>query len=396
MNVLNGVAERHPGAISLAAGRPAAESARLDGLDAAVARFLAGSGRSEIALWQYGATPGLLPERVAELLAHDEGIAVEPGEVVMSTGAQEAMFLMLAALFEPGRDVLLVPDPTYVGITGAAALAGVPVAPIDSESMTPSAIEGAVDALAARGLRARGLYLVPDFQNPLGSTIPIESRRALLAVAAARDLWIIEDSPYRLFAFDAPPPPTLATLDERGGRVVHLGTFAKALCPGLRLGFLAWPGAPAGVIARLLQAKSFVTVNTSPITQAIADGVLRARCGDGPPSLRVAAGEAIAIHRARRDALCAALGDALPKLPGLTFTRPAGGFFVRVDLPFEVDAAALDRCAAEHRVLFCPMSMFSPTGGWRRTARLSFSAAPPDVLAEGARRFAAFVAEAGR
>lgn len=382
MNTLNAIAERYPDAISLAAGRPAAAATRLGSLDEAVARV----GELDRP-WQYGPTAGTLTARVARVLGNDEGLAVTADDVVMTTGAQEAMYLVLATLFDPG-DVLVVPDPTYVGITGAAALARVPLAPVTAPDV--ARLTAALDAIEATGRRARALYLVPDYGNPLGDTLDADTRRALVELARARGLWLIEDSPYRPFDYDAPPPPTLAALAAEAGApgvVIHLGTFAKALSPGLRLGFIAWPGAPAGARAKLLRAKSFVTVNTSPITEAIAAGLL-AEHGD---SLRAAARRGRALYRARRDALLAALESHLGDVPGVGWSRPAGGFFARVSLPFEVDDDAVERCARGFGVLFCPMSMFSPTGGGRRDARLSFSAAEPDAIGEGVARFAAFV-----
>lgn len=384
MNLLNEVAERHPGAISLAAGRPASSAARLGGLDDAIERAPITGDR----LWQYGPTAGLLTDWVSEALAEDEGIAVDGAEVMLTTGAQEAMFLVLAALFEPG-DVLLVPDPIYVGITGAAAVARVPVVPIAADPLDPLRLEAVVEGLAARGSRARALYLVPDFQNPLGHTLDLERRRGLLGVARRHGLLVIEDSPYRIFAYGEPPPPTLAALDERQGCVIHVGSFSKALSPGLRLGFVAWPGGDARDLARLCRAKSFVTVNTSPLVQAIAAGSVLPGPGGGP-SLRLTAEPARRGYRIRRDALLAGLAGA----SGVRYVRPEGGFFLRVDLPFDFDEQTMGRCARTHGVLVCPMSMFSPTGGWRRTVRLSFSAADPAQLEEGARRFAAFVEQA--
>ncbi len=151
--------------------------------------------------------------------------------MIATTGAQEALWLVLTALFEPG-DVLLVPDPTYVGATGAAAVARVPVAPV--WPLTPERVAATVGALAAEGRRARALYLVPDFANPEGDTLDEATRRALVALARRTGLLLLEDSPYRAFAFEAPPPPSLLALDGEG-HVVQLGSFAKTLPPGWAL-----------------------------------------------------------------------------------------------------------------------------------------------------------------
>ncbi|MFO7566877.1 MAG: PLP-dependent aminotransferase family protein [Enhygromyxa sp.] len=391
MNFLNEIANRHPTAVSLAAGRPAREHLGLGALDPTLQRFvdaLRERGGSEESVWQYGPTAGLIQGLIAESLGHDEHIEVDPGTVLVTAGAQEGMSLVMT-LFERARDVLLVPDPTYVGITGAAAVAGVSVSPLPAKELDAAAVHERARALGDLGLRARALYLVPDFSNPLGDTMSADRRARLIDAACELDLWIIEDSPYRIFAFDQAPPPSLLA-STREGRVIHLGTFAKALCPGLRIGYLVWPSAPADRWRSLITAKSFMTLNTSPLTQALAEGALRLR---GVPSLGSAAAEARSGYRERRDALLAAMDELLGDLPGVSWEVPGGGFFLTVHLPFEFGVEDMQRCAEEHEVLVCPMSIFSPTGSWRRAIRLSYSYVPPEALREGVRRLSAYLGE---
>lgn len=386
MIILNQIADEHPQAISLAAGRPDDAHARLGAVDDAIDRFartLRERGERDAPIWQYGPTAGLMQGTIAEALAIDEGVRVDPRSILVTVGAQEGMFLALT-LLDRARDVLLVPDPTYVGILGAAAVAGVSVSPIPADQLDPASIRGRIRALAAVGCRARALYLVPDFANPLGDTIPAARRAELLALARELDLWLLEDSPYRAFAFDEAPPPSL--LAGAAGEVIHLGSLAKVLSPGLRLGYVAWPGAPEERWRALIAAKSFVSVNTSPLAQAIAAGTLALR---GSASLLQAAAEARATYRRRRDVLLAAMAEELEGIPGLRWQIPGGGFFVVLHLPFEFDADDMRRCAGEARVLVCPLSLFSPTGGGRRAIRLSYSYAPLDALAEGVRRLGA-------
>ncbi len=378
MNVLNGLAERHPDAISFAAGRPAAEVVAWPTLDDALdASRIARAGT---AAWQYGPTPGLLGPLISALWAADEGGSIDPEAVIATTGAQEALWLVLTALFEPG-DVLLVPDPTYVGATGAAAVARVPVAPV--WPLTPERVAATVEALAAEGRRARALYLVPDFANPEGDTLDEATRRALVALARRTGLLLLEDSPYRAFAFEAPPPPSLLALDGQG-HVVQLGSFAKTLSPGLRLGWLAWPGAPAEAFAALVRAKSFVTLNTSALTQALAEGFVRR---SGAPGLRALTAPARSLYRSRRDALVDALERRLGRVDA-RWSTPGGGFFLSLRLPFDFDTDDMHACAARHGVLVCPMHLFSPTGRGRDTLRLAFANVEPDQIAEGVDRLA--------
>ena len=135
---------------------------------------------------------------------------------MITTGAQEAMAVLLAGLFDPAADALLVSDPCYIGITGLARLLGVTVIPIASDEHGCGLEQVALAAGRARrqGLRARVLYLVPDFNNPLGCSLPIESRRALLDLAERENLLILEDNPYGMFCYEGERLPTLKSLDR--------------------------------------------------------------------------------------------------------------------------------------------------------------------------------------
>jgi (S)-3,5-dihydroxyphenylglycine transaminase len=384
MNVLNGIAERFPDALSLAAGRPALAHVELTQLDEAVARFVAHTGRAA-GPYQYGPTPGLLRELIAAAVGVDEAIEVDPGRVLMTAGAQEAMFLVLHSLFDPRRDVLLVPDPSYVGITGAAARAGVSIASVPAERLDATRVAEVAAAVESRGLRPRALYLVPDHPNPTGSTLREAERRALIELARRLDLWLVEDSPYRAFSFEPPPPSLLALAPDR---VIHLGSLAKVLSPGLRLGYLIWPAASQARWLDLIQAKSFVSLATSPLAQAIAGGLLLAQ---DRPSLRAYAAPARATYRARRDALLDALARELGGYEGVSWQTPRGGFFITMALPFDVDFAQMRRWASDHGVIVCPMTLFSPTGRGRDQIRLAYASLAPAQLAEAAGRLRAAI-----
>ena len=185
MNFLNEVVEQYPDAISFAPGRPAEELFEVEKHLAAMECFLEhraaalGTGRQAVLaeLGQYGRTNGLIHDLIARHLAIDESIHVAPEAVMITTGAQEAMAVLLAGLFDPAADALLVSDPRYIGITGLARLLGVTVIPIASDEHGCGLEQVALAAGRARrqGLRARVLYLVPDFNNPLGCSLPIES-----------------------------------------------------------------------------------------------------------------------------------------------------------------------------------------------------------------------------
>lgn len=410
MTFLNEVVQRFPDAISFAPGRPRDQffdvGSALDRMEDWVSYQAAASGRSAAAvltsLGQYGNTAGVIQDLLVRHLAVDHDIHVAPDAILVTTGCQEAMLIAALGLLEPATDTLLVSDPAYVGITGIAQLLGIPIHPIPcgEYGLDPERVLQAIRVVAESGRRPRALYDVPDFHNPLGTCMPLEARRELLRIAVRHDLVILEDNPYGAFAYDNPPLPTLKALDTTGN-VIYLGSFAKTLFPGLRIGYLVADQMVAGTAGRLAAAlttvKSFTTVNTSPITQALVGAALLAN--DGSLARHVEA--KLPVYRSSRDRMVAALhaelgGDA-PVTSGTTWNHPSGGFFIVVHLPFPFGREQLERCAREYGVIVTPMSFFALTPGRERDVRLSFSYADDAAINEGVRRFASFVrAESAR
>ncbi|MEU7847153.1 PLP-dependent aminotransferase family protein [Micromonospora parva] len=416
MNFLNEVSERYPAAVSLAAGRPYEEFFDL----AAVHRHLDTFHRHLVddlghrpeqarrLLLQYGRTKGIVHHLIARNLAVDEGITVDGEDIVVTVGCQEAMFLVLRALRAGPTDVLLAVAPTYVGLTGAARLVDLPVWPVagGSSGIDLADLAAQVRRARAAGLRPRACYLMPDFANPSGVSIDTAHRRRLLDLAGQEDLLLLEDNPYGLFPVDdGPRPPTLKALDT-GRRVVYLGSFAKTVLPGARVGYVvadqrvAGPDGRVGPFAdQLAMIKSMVTVNTSPIAQAVIGGrLLEHGCSLVAANTR----ERSAYTRNLRHLVAGLARRFPPGVPGtdgaggagaVRWTVPAGGFFVVVTVPFPVDDALLDRSARDHGVLWTPMAHFYDDTAPVHALRLSVSAVTPEQIDVGLDRLAALVAD---
>lgn len=401
MNFLNEVVQRYPDAISFAPGRPAERYFDVAGSLAQVARFLAhraaGGGQpvpaAYDALGQYGPTNGIINDLVARQIARDHGIHAAPGTIVMTCGCQEGMAILLGGLFEPASDVLLVSDPTYIGITGLARLLGVTTVPVacGPDGLRAADVAAAVEGVERGGRRARALYDIPDFNNPQGTRLSLGARRALLDVAREHDLLILEDNPYGMFAYDSEPLPPLKALDDHGV-VVYLGSFSKTLFPGLRLGYLVADqsvvlpdGRRTTLAAELSKVKSLTTVNTPPLMQAAVGGILL----DNDCSLTALVRRKLPFYRENRDRMLRGLAA---KLSGMaTWNRPEGGFFLTVDLPFICDEECLEESARDFGVIFCPMRFFALSAGRELQARLSFSYVTPEQIDIGIERFARFV-----
>ncbi|MEV1146556.1 PLP-dependent aminotransferase family protein [Micromonospora sp. NPDC049799] len=406
MNFLNEVAQHYPDAVSLAAGRPYEEFFDVDALHRHLDRFrrhLAddlGQSPAQVhrTLFQYGRTKGIVHHLVARNLAVDEGITVDEEAVVVTVGCQEAMFLVLRALRSSPRDVLLAVAPTYVGLTGAARLLDLPVWPVAGgpTGVDLADLRAQVRAARAGGLRPRACYLMPDFANPSGASISVADRRRLLDLAAEQDLLLVEDNPYGLFpAGDGDRPPTLKALDT-ARRVVYLGSFAKTVLPGARVGYVvadqrvAGSDGTVGLLAdQLAKIKSMVTVNTSALAQAVVGGALLEH---GCSLVAATVRERAAYARNLRHlvaGLARRFGDPSP----VRWNVPAGGFFVVVTVPFAVDDALLHRSAREYGVLWTPMAHFYDDGAPVDALRLSISAVTPEEIDVGLDRLAALVTD---
>lgn len=405
MNFLNEVTLNYPEAISFAPGRPYEGFFDIEQIFADLRRFLdhlAAQGRSPAevrrAVFQYGPSAGLIREFVADSLRVDEGIDVSAESIVVTVGCQEAMFLSLRALMSGPDDVLMVSSPCYVGITGAARLLDAEVVAVEEQEggLSCADLEAAILAERVRGRRPRAVYVVPDHSNPSGVTMPLKTRHELLELADRLDVLILEDSPYRLVSPGA-QVPTLKSLD-RGRRVIHLGSYAKSLFPGARVGYavadqpvLRADGTTGLLADELAKIKSMITVNTSAVSQAAVAGALLASGGHvSKLNAETAAHYGDTMRFTLRGLEREFPAERRARL-GVSWNAPSGGFFLTLQVAFRADNDALGRAAQNFGVIWTPMSYFHPKGGGDRTIRLSTSYVTHADVEEGLRRLADFI-----
>jgi (S)-3,5-dihydroxyphenylglycine transaminase len=403
MNFLNEVAGRFPDAISLAAGRPFDEFYAVSDVERYLTAYIGhlrahGMDENQIrrAILQYGRTNGRLGEMIARMLEIDEDIRVPPDSIMVTAGCQEAMVIALRGLCASADNVVLAVDPCYVGFTGAARVLGITVVgvPETAQGLDPRTVTRVAREVRASGRRPRAVYVVSNFANPSGGSLSEQARRGLLDVAAEEDLLILEDDPYGLFGLDDRRCLTLKAMDT-DQRVIYLGSFAKSVFPGARVGFLvadqtvvSAAGHRSLLADELSTVKSMVTVNTSPIAQAVIGGVL-ASCDF---SLRKANQEKIAFYRRNLQSLLAALERHFDD-PAISWNSPSGGFFAVLDVPVRADEKLLEVSARDYGVLWTPMSFFYLDGGGAHAIRLSCSALTPVQVDEGVRRLASLIAD---
>ena len=364
-----------PGIIELNWGQPDPELLPKEAVSSAAAAVLARVGGDALS---YGAAAGAGP-LLAWLRAHiaqTEPQAVAADEIAITAGNSDAID-QVCTLFTQAGDVVLVESPSYhlaLRIMRDHPLRLVPVA-TDEHGLQVELLAQTVRDLQRAGSNVRMLYTVPTFHNPTGVSLSAERRLALVQLAQQAGFFIVEDDVYRELHYDAPAPPALWTLAPRG-TVLRLGSFAKSLAPGLRLG---WINGSAQQVRRLVDGGLRDSGGGVNHLTAMVAGEL---CTTGGFELYVQRFRN--AYRERRNALLAALSEQMPA--GCSWQVPAGGFFVWVTLPAGLDATALLPHAEAAGMAFIPGANFHLDGRGSNTLRLAFSLYPPLELAHAAQR----------
>lgn len=360
--------------IGFGGGQPAAESYPLKALERAYSRAIRLGGRTTL---PYGPTQGLpaLRELVAERL-RNRGIDADPDNVLILTGSIQGLHLLGRITLDPG-DTIVTEAPTFMGALAAweQQQPSYLCIPLDEHGLD---VEQLSEALRKAVQRPKFLYLLPTFQNPSGVSLSHQRRRRLVEVAQEFDLLIIEDDPYGEFWFEAVPPP-VRSLPGSEEHVVYVGTFSKILAPGIRL---AYALVSPRLMPALLRSKRGSDFQTDALLQ---DAVVRLiRDGDGF-DIEAHLQEGRRLYRERRDTMLDALGTTFE--PDTSWTRPAGGFFMWVDLPPGVSGEAVSTAALQEGVAVFPGSLFYPNAdGGSSGLRLSYSNTTPDRIREGISR----------
>ena len=363
------VTER-PGILNFAGGLPAPETFPVEAMRAACDAVLAEGSPVARASLQYASSEGLPELRAwvaAEMARH--GARISPEQVLVTTGSQQGLDLIAKVLLDEGSPVW-VETPTYLG----ALQAFTPMQPrienvaSDDQGVQPEALRAQLDAATEA---PRFMYVLPNFQNPTGRTMPEARREALLAVCRDKGLPLVEDNPYGELWYDqAPPRPLLARWPEG---VLYLGSFSKILAPGLRLGYVI---APPALYPKLLQAKQAADLHTPGFNQRIVAEVIKDGFLDRHvPTIR-------ARYKTQRDAMMAALARHMAGLD-VRWTHPEGGMFVWLRLPEGLNAQALLPQAVDAGMAFVPGAPFYAHQPDPRTLRLSFVTSTPEQIDRG-------------
>ena len=361
--------------ISFAGGLPAPELFPVEEMKQICVRVLEESGRKAL---QYSTTEGYEPLRrqIASRMNRIIQTKVTPENVLITSGSQQALDLV-GKLFIDSGDVILCESPTYLAAISAfkAYQPQFVEVPTDADGIILEELERILQTTP----QVKFIYVIPDFQNPTGKTWSVERRQAFMRLVQQYELPVIEDNPYGELRFEGQIPPALQALDETG-LVVHLGTFSKTFCPGMRIG---WIAADSSVIDKCVLIKQGADLCTSLKTQ------MELSCYIEQYDFDVNIAKIIGIYRRRRDVMLETLAETMP--PGVTYTHPQGGLFLWMELPKQLSAMELLRECLLHDVAFVPGDSFFPNGGVTNALRLNYSNMPEDRIREGIRRIASVI-----
>jgi 2-aminoadipate transaminase len=320
---------------------------------------------------QYGSVTGVpaLIDVLLAKLARDQKITAGPENVIITSGASQAVELLLEAVVDRG-DVVLAEQPTWSGFNSGLNNTGGVVAPIpvDEHGTDIDALAASLERYRTAGTPVKFIYVIPNFQNPTGVTMSLDRRMRLVELAQRFDTIILEDDAYFDLRYEGDFLPTIYSLDP-SGRTIYLGTFSKIMGAGMRLG---WAVAPAELITKMSILK--MEGGSGIFASYVAAEWVPEHLGPHIEELR-------GIYRRRRDIMLGALEKHMPE--GTTWTKPEGGFFIWVTLPEGIDTGELAPMARERGVDFLPGKACFADGSGANTFRLSFSFASDEQIPEG-------------
>lgn len=366
---------QRPELISFAGGLPSPESFPVEQLKDITVEVLDTDSAKAL---QYSETEG--DKRLREILVEryrKDGINVNINNLIITTASQQALDLIPKLFVNPG-DKVICGLPSYLGGIAAFAVYGADLIGIDldEKGMRSDLLEKTLEELKQKGEKPKFIYVIPDFQNPTGISMPEDRRKEIISIAKKYDILIIEDSPYREVRFSGTPQRTMYELDGTG-QVVLLGTMSKIFVPGFRIG---WVLAHEEIIDKIVVAKQNTDLCTSSFVQKIAAKYFEKGYFD--KNLATINSN----YKVKRDTMVAAFHKYMPK--GVKWTEPDGGLFLFVTLPEYMDADELFKVAIEENVAFVPGTVFYCDGSGKNTLRINFSFMSKEMNEEGVKRLA--------
>ncbi|AZK61034.1 aminotransferase-like domain-containing protein [Pectobacterium versatile] len=319
---------------------------------------------------QYDSVYGVpaLREQIARLTV-DCGCQLTQDDIVITTGCQEALFVAVRAVCQPG-DIVAVESPAFPGTMQILRGMDIKAIEIPTDSVTGISLDALRLALDQWPIKA--VLLVPSCNNPLGFIMPDARKKSLVTLAQHFDIAIIEDDAYGELAYEYPRPRAIKSFDE-DGRVLLCSSFSKNLAPGLRVGWIA----PGRYLERVIHTKYISTGSTVVQPQlAVAEFI---RNGHYQPHLR----RMRAQYKANLDTFTCWVREYFPS--NICVSRPQGGFLMWIELPEYFDSLKLSREVRKAGIQIAAGSLFSASGKYRNCIRLNYANRFTEEIREGLR-----------
>jgi 2-aminoadipate transaminase len=357
--------------VRFAMGSPADEAVPLDQF-----RDIS-AGRLDYSSFTYGATEGepeLLDQLVDYLSTTPEPTSAD--RIIITAGGMQGLDLACKIFVDPG-DLVIVESPTYTNGSATAASYGAELleAPMDDNGLI---VEALPELVAQAGRTPKAIYVIPNFQNPSGTTLSAARRELLLELAHDWNAVIIDDDPYGLLRFAGEELPSFQSLSPADPLLFSVRTFSKILAPGLRVG---WVDTDPAIRQLVINAKQAMDTCTNvPAQQVVAEFIRRGGLSDHLESIKKTYLER---KIAMTESLNRHLGDRV------RMTDPEGGFFLWVTLQGEdanTSTSALFETALADGVAFIPGPALSASGKFDDALRLCFASSTPERIDEGVRR----------
>ncbi|HPS34195.1 MAG TPA: PLP-dependent aminotransferase family protein [Oscillospiraceae bacterium] len=352
--------------IPFAAGNPSPEAFPTEDIRRIINEI---TKRPPAAFLQYGISEGYAPLRdylKADLTA--KGLKSDSDDLIIVSGAQQGIDLS-AQIFCNAGDVILCEDPSFIGSLNAFRSHGIKLAgiPMENDGLDLAALEKAM-----KTPEAKLLYVIPNFQNPSGTSTSWEKRIKIYELAKKHGIVILEDNPYGDLRFAGEEIPTIKSLD-RDGLVIYCGSFSKLIAPGIRVGYLL---ADAELIAKLTVAKQASDVHTNLLAQILVHEFI-STC-DLPAHTK----KMQSLYRHKYNLMARGLEENVPGT--VRFTKPEGGLFVFGYLPETMDMMGVVRACIDRKLAIVPGSAFSvDLEKPAHTIRLNFSTPSDEQIVRG-------------
>jgi len=371
---------KKPGLISFAGGLPAPCTFPVAELKEIAAEVL--ENEAALAL-QYGTTEGddLLRQQLTKRY-QSFGLDITTENLVITTSSQQALDFLGRVFINEG-DKVIVGLPSYLGGLQAFSVYGANLVGVkhDEKGMSAVELDKTLSDLKEKGEKPKFIYVIPDFQNPAGVTMPESRRKEIIDIAHKYEILIVEDSPYRELRFEGEPQRTIYQLDEKG-TTITLGTFSKIFVPGFRLG---WIIADPEIVDKFVTTKQSVDLCAPPFVQRIAARYMEK--GYFETNLI----KTIKLYKEKKQIMMDSFKKHMPE--GVTWTDPEGGLFLFVYLPEGMDNEKLFLKAIDKNVAFVMGHVFHCDGSGRNTMRINFSFCDSDMIEEGIKRLAQAIRE---